>query len=683
LYETSSAPPQSRSLWPVAALLAILAVGAGLRFYGLFWGFPLHLHCDENKLLGVAQRLGESIVSEHSLNPHFSAYGALPMYLVLIGGGIVRGLGALAGYHYQQEEALLIAGRILSALADLCSVYLLYLIGRRRSELVGLGAAALYSVALVAVRESHFFSPDSLATTLVLLYVLTVTDLPARPGIRNFALAGATLGLALSVKFSAIPLVVLGVIAFLAVAHGAARRGGDPRPFRMAAAARRTRIGVGVLTVLSLLPVLVWQLNFKRIEAFAAHALDAQVDDVRIASHDPEFWSAQIHSTVSGLRNLLLAGAVVSVLGGAAVLTWMSYDRGPRTYHEVYNRLPLLGAFVFSAPAVFLLLNPYAILDFFHYWAPAGPDHLTWNLLMVTGAFQPPPGWMLQFIGTYPFVYQFVHVYPYALGIPLTLVLAAGLVWGIRALIRRDAPDLWATVVSSGLLVLLMARMAMKMTRYALPMVPLLCPLAAGLGFGGAAESRRARTVAFVAGGFVYLWSLAWCIGYLNVYAKPDNRAGAIAWVRGNVGPGQHLVYEKDDTWGAAGEWALRNSGAYSVERLEPFSVSQDLVGKPLSEEDMDAKRRYLAAVLGRADWLVVTDTTRNRLRRLRSQFPVITEFYDRLLSGQTQFEQVAIFSNGATFLGRPVDDSLAEPSFRLFDHPEVRIFRRKPATAH
>lgn len=667
-------------MWPTAALAAVLVVGAALRFYGLYWGFPLHLHCDENKLLGVAQRLGERVVQEHSLNPEFSAYGALPMYLVLLGGAVVRGLGTLAGRAYAPPDALLIAGRVLSAVADLCSVYLLYLIGRRRSEWVGVGAAALYSVSLVAVRESHFFSPDILVTPLVLLYIWWVTVLPSRPGVRDFALAGGLLGLALSVKFSALPLAVLGLVGFLAAARSAARRGGDPRPFRMAASARRIRGGIAVLCALSLVPVLWWQLNFKRIEAFTAQALDAQVDDVRLASHEPEFWSAQIGSTVGGLRNLLLAGAITTIVGGVGVLTWIGLDRGPRTCHELYQRLPQLVAFVVAGPAVFLLLNPYAVLDAFRYWAPSGPDRVTWNLLMVNGAFHPPPGWMLQFLNTLPFVYQLTRVYPYALGIPLELLLVAGFVWGVGALLRRDAPQLWAVVVAAGILLVLMTRMAMKMTRYALPLVPLLCPLAAALGLPAGDErgERLPRPVALIVGGFVYVWSLAWCIGYLNIYAHPDNRQAAIAWLSTHVGGGQCVVYEKDDAWGAAGEWAVRNAGAYRVQRLEPLLITQDLVGQPLGEEDIARKREYVASILRSADWLVVTDTTRNRLRHLRRQFPVMTEFYDRLLAGGTAFEQVAVFDTGPRFLGRPVDDSGAEPSFRLFDHPEVRIFRRR-----
>ena len=62
-----------RYVYPLLAL--IMLVVAGLRFYGLYWGFPYPLHCDEDQLLGPTRRLGESLLTQGSMNPHFSVWG--------------------------------------------------------------------------------------------------------------------------------------------------------------------------------------------------------------------------------------------------------------------------------------------------------------------------------------------------------------------------------------------------------------------------------------------------------------------------------------------------------------------------------------------------------------------------------------------------------------------------------
>ena len=88
-------------------------------------------------------------------------------------------------------------------------------------------------------------------------------------------------------------------------------------------------------------------------------------------------------------------------------------------------------------------------------------------------------------------------------------------------------------------------------------------------------------------------------------------------------------------------------------------------------------KRRYLRETLDGADLLVLTDTNRGRLRALREEFPVTNGFYDGLWAGDGEFRRIAAFEIGPTLAGRPVDDSGAEPTFRLFDHPRVYIYRR------
>jgi hypothetical protein len=123
--------PASRPRWESACLLAILALALGLRLYGLAWGYPADLHCDEVSTLGNAASLARHLAAGGLPVADRSNYGNLPYYLLLL---VATPLGALLralGSALDSGALYLLTGRALSALADTASVYLVYLLGRR------------------------------------------------------------------------------------------------------------------------------------------------------------------------------------------------------------------------------------------------------------------------------------------------------------------------------------------------------------------------------------------------------------------------------------------------------------------------------------------------------------------------------------------------------------------------
>ena len=127
-------------------LIVILLVGVYFRFTGVKWDDGTHLHPDERFLTMVETSLApvNSLAdyfntSVSTLNPAnrgytFFVYGTLPIFIVRYVGEAIKQTG------YDQID---IVGRQLSALADLLTVFLVYLIGRRLyNRRVGLLAAA-------------------------------------------------------------------------------------------------------------------------------------------------------------------------------------------------------------------------------------------------------------------------------------------------------------------------------------------------------------------------------------------------------------------------------------------------------------------------------------------------------------------------------------------------------------
>ena len=190
---------------------------------------------------------------------------------------------------------------------------------------------------------------------------------------------------------------------------------------------------------------------------------------------------------------------------------------------------------------------------------------------------------------------------------------------------------------------------------------------------GGLPAARVADTT--LPAGLVVLLSLAWTVAYLGIYRVPDNRLAAIQWLSDHARPGEVILLERDDAWSPDLLAALKDGGEYRVERYEPLAVMQD---RPdgWDEDDVRTKQAYLQSRLSEADWLVLTDTNLSRMATLKQQFPVINDFYEGLGQKRTPFTQAASFAAGPSLLGFALEDSGAELSFRMADHPTVHLYR-------
>ncbi|MCX6995875.1 MAG: hypothetical protein NTV49_02020, partial [Kiritimatiellaeota bacterium] len=134
-------------------LAAILLLAAALRLAGRNWDQSHLLHPDERFLcmttvaLDVPSSWHAYLDTAHSpLNPHnrgnrFFPYGTLPLFAIRLLSHTLS-LNAL--------EAVCLLGRTCSALVDVLTVLLLFLLGRRLfGRTVGLLAAFLYSICVL------------------------------------------------------------------------------------------------------------------------------------------------------------------------------------------------------------------------------------------------------------------------------------------------------------------------------------------------------------------------------------------------------------------------------------------------------------------------------------------------------------------------------------------------------
>ena len=216
-----------------ALLLLLLLVGAFFRLDGLRWDEGHHLHPDERFISMVEERLTvPTSLSEYfdsarsSWNPYnrgFDSfvYGTLPLILA-------RGVGTLVGK--TGYDGTYLVGRVLSALFDLLTVWVVYRLGRRfAGRRASLGAAALLAFSPLGIQLSHFWGVDTFLTTFSALALLgAVRHAQGRSGLAGDAAAGMTVGLAAACKVPGLALLAPFGLAFLVRALSPAAAGERP-----------------------------------------------------------------------------------------------------------------------------------------------------------------------------------------------------------------------------------------------------------------------------------------------------------------------------------------------------------------------------------------------------------------------------------------------------------------------
>ena len=182
-------------------LIIVLMVGTYFRVLGLNWDADQHLHPDERFLTMVESaagckemrrsqqipvqacppgdvhwlNFGDYLDTANSpLNPHnrgygFFVYGDFPIVLVRY---IAEWLGQVG---YDQVQ---LVGRQVSALSDLLTILVLYIIGsrlyNRRVALLGVAFSAL---AVEQIQQSHFFVVDNVANLFIFLALFFAAEI--------------------------------------------------------------------------------------------------------------------------------------------------------------------------------------------------------------------------------------------------------------------------------------------------------------------------------------------------------------------------------------------------------------------------------------------------------------------------------------------------------------------------
>lgn len=252
------------------------------------------------------------------------------------------------------------------------------------------------------------------------------------------------------------------------------------------------------------------------------------------------------------------------------------------------------------------------------------------------------------------------------------VVLAAG--GGAVALFRRRRLlGLWTwTVPLAAVLVPFgyVVATALPSGRYFVPMSPALHAVA---GVGVAALIQRAvRARGWIRGGAVVLvvlstgLALLWGAAFVNgIYGHTNTRITASHWLADNAAAGSVVSVE---AWDDGLPLRLPN-----LDTSRFTGVQFDLFGP-----DGPDKMKHFADQLTQVDYVVESSPrVWASVVRIPARFPSTIRFFDALDSGALGFSRVATFTSHPRLGFFDLDDSTAEEAFSVYDHPEVRIWKR------
>lgn len=221
-----------RVSWPFFVLAVIVVAALALRLHGIDWDEGYAYHPDERDIYMRADCMYALLAdAPHAptcgylndqpraepglsglryffdadrspLNPHWFPLGSILIYALVFIRSVLELFTDVGGLDMR------FAGRTLSALADVGSVLMVFLLGRRLyGRNVGLLAAGLTALAVIHVQHSHFYRPETFTVLLTLASIWATLRMVERRRLRDSVVLGVIVGLALAPKVNVLPIL--------------------------------------------------------------------------------------------------------------------------------------------------------------------------------------------------------------------------------------------------------------------------------------------------------------------------------------------------------------------------------------------------------------------------------------------------------------------------------------------
>jgi len=209
----------------------ILFIALALRLAGIGYGLPFQYHPDESSFVKEALDYGKGNLNpEKFWHPTFFQYLMTLWFTLCFFLGILarwwRGLVEFQAHYIVNTHYFWLMARVFAALLGTITVYLTYVLGRRRFGVkTGLLAAGILAVSFLHVEHSQYATTDILLALFVPAVLFMALGLIERPSPFYYVFGGLFSGLAAATKYPGGMLIVLIIAAhFLQHAPSTPRR---------------------------------------------------------------------------------------------------------------------------------------------------------------------------------------------------------------------------------------------------------------------------------------------------------------------------------------------------------------------------------------------------------------------------------------------------------------------------
>ncbi len=192
-------------------LFFLLFISILFHFFNLNWGAPFYFHPDERNIASSVAQLQFSA----EMNPHFFAYGSLPIYIIYFTGVVWNYISSGdTSYHVPFSQAIIIS-RIFSALFATALIPLIYILGEKlHNKKTGIIAAAFMTFSPGVIQFAHFGTFEMWLTFFSAILFWCCIKITEYNSLRFFVYASFILGILFSIKITTLVLFPLPFITY-------------------------------------------------------------------------------------------------------------------------------------------------------------------------------------------------------------------------------------------------------------------------------------------------------------------------------------------------------------------------------------------------------------------------------------------------------------------------------------
>jgi len=282
----------------------------------------------------------------------------------------------------------------------------------------------------------------------------------------------------------------------------------------------------------------------------------------------------------------------------------------------------------------------------------------------INGTVMFPPQW--QWMETTPIIFLIKNLGLWGLGPMISVLLILGLLVSIYMAVKKrnfKLAVLWLFILT---IIGYSGTKFVKTMRYAVPLLGVL-GVFAGAGADWLLNKIKIGGRILAAGLFIVV--MVWAVMFTAVYRNQQTRITASKWIYSNIPAGAKIMLEEWDD-----PLPLLLPG-YAANQYQT-----EMVG--VYAPDDEVKRKQIDRWVNNFDWIVLSSPrAKGSIGRLPKQFPLMSRFYRDLENGNLGFVKVAEFTSFPSLVighwSLVINDSSAEESFWVYDHPKVEIYKK------